>query len=151
MSHDPKAHSRGRSLLIRHSGTVILHGEDAPVADSGERHDEASGLPVADRVVDRLLSDSIEVNGSKIVESRASPDLKRHSTPKCSRVLAANSSNATQRLSVPERTSVSPRAISRAMVMPSSIIFTTCPASTAAEPAILSSSTFAANAVAAKC
>jgi len=54
--------------MIRHSGTVILHGEDAPVADSGERHDEASGFPVADRVVDRLLSDSIEVNGSKIVE-----------------------------------------------------------------------------------
>ena len=68
MSHDSKAHSRGRSLLIRHSGTVILHGEDAPVADSGERHDEASGFPVADRVVDRLLSDTIEVNGSKIVE-----------------------------------------------------------------------------------
>ena len=68
MSHDSEPHPRESSRLIRHSGTVILHGEDAPVADSGERHDEASGFPVADRVVDRLLSDSIEVNGSKIVK-----------------------------------------------------------------------------------
>jgi hypothetical protein len=68
MSHDPEAHSRESSLLIWHSGTVILHGEDAPIADAGERHDEANGFPVAYRVVDRLLSDSIEVNGSKIVE-----------------------------------------------------------------------------------
>jgi hypothetical protein len=68
MSHDSEAHSRQISPLIRHSGTGILHGEDTSVADSGERHDKANGFAVADRVVDRLLSDSIEVNSSQIVK-----------------------------------------------------------------------------------
>ena len=70
VSHDPETHASGRNLFVGHSRTVILHGENAPFADAGERHDKTASPSVTDRVVNRFLSDSIEMKSPEIVERK---------------------------------------------------------------------------------